>query len=158
MPDYKMKKVEAVPYLYVERSCSMDPADIGKNMGIAFGTVAEFIGARGISSMGNPLSVYYEHDGLTMKFRAGFMVSEVDSEKAEGEVRGGVLPAGEVLNFIHKGPYAKLRDSYADMMRYLETNSLTVSAPTVEIYLNDPDNVASEDELETDIYVAVAPV
>ena len=42
------------------------------------------------------------------------------------------------------------------MMNYLESKSLVVAAPTAEIYLNDPGTVASEDELETDIYVAVA--
>ncbi len=156
MPDYKMRKMKDIPYLYVERSCSMNPSDISKNMGAAFCTVAEFIGTHGISSIGNALSVYYEYDEKTMKFRAGFIVSSTDAEKAEGEVRGDVLPSGEVLNFIHKGPYAKLRDSYADMMKYLAANSLVVSAPTVEVYLNNPNMVASEDELETDIYVTVA--
>jgi effector-binding domain-containing protein len=152
-----MKKVEEVPYLYVERSCSMDPADISRNMGMAFGTVAEFIGRKGIASMGNALSVYYSHGEETMTFRGGFIVSAQDAEAGEGEVHGDVLPAGDVLNFVHRGPYATLRDSYAEMLAYLEANSLVIDAPTVEIYLNSPDTVDSEDELETDIYVAVSP-
>ncbi len=66
-----------------------------------------------------------------------------------------MLPAGKVLNFIHRGPYAKLRVSYGEMMKYLEENGMTVGAPSWEIYLNERDKVASEDELETDIYVTV---
>jgi effector-binding domain-containing protein len=67
-----------------------------------------------------------------------------------------VLPAGKVLNFLHRGSYAKLRISYGEMMTYLEDTGQAVGAPTWEIYLNDPDTVASEDELETDIYVTLA--
>ena len=154
MPDYKMKKVEDAPYLYMERSCSMDPADISNNMGIAFGAVAKFIGENGITSMGNPLSVYYTHDEEKMIFRAGFIVSAADAKKANHEVRSDVLPAGEVLNFIHRGPYAKLRDSYAELMKYIEANSWVIAAPTAEVYLNSPDEV-EPDKLETDIYVSV---
>ncbi|MGI9628067.1 MAG: GyrI-like domain-containing protein, partial [Longimicrobiales bacterium] len=73
----------------------------------------------------------------------------------EGEVKADVLPAGEMLNFIHRGPYPKLRISYGEMMKYLDAKSMTVGAPTWEIYLNDPDSVSSEDELETDIYVTI---
>ncbi len=151
-----MKDVADIHYLYVERSCSMDPNDISQNMGLALGKVAAFIKSHQISSAGNSLSVYYSHDETKMTFRAGFIVSAEDVQKAEGDVLGDRIPAGRVLNFIHRGPYSKLRDSYTDMMNYLESRSLVVAAPTAEIYLNDPGTVASEDELETDIYVAVA--
>ena len=155
MTQFNMKDVQDTPYLYVERTCSMDPRDISQNMDIAFAKVAEFVAAHQITSMRNSLSVYYTHDDKKMTFRAGFIVSAEDTQRAAGEVRGDRLPAGRVLNFIHRGPYAKLRDSYAEMMSYLESESLSISAPTAEIYLNDPSSVASEDELETDIYVAV---
>lgn len=155
MARYKMIDVAERPYLYTERSCSMDPGDISENMEIAFRTVGGLIEEKGIADPGNALSVYYTHDAQTLTFRAGFLVSAEDAERAEGNVKAGVLPAGRVLNFIHRGPYAKLRDSYGEMMEYLEENGMTVGAPTWEIYLNEPDSVASEDELETDIYVSI---
>lgn len=133
----------------------MGPGDIGRNMEIAFRTVGEHVGKESIASVSRALSVYYSHDPQTMTFRAGFLVSAEDARKAEGEVKADVLPAGEVFNFIHRGSYAKLRVSYGDMMEYPENNGMTVGAPTWEIYLNDPDSIASEDELETDIYVTV---
>ena len=155
MAKYQMVDVEEQPYLYNEQSCSMDPNDISKAMGLAFQTVADLIGKKGITSAAKPLSVYYTHDPQTMTFRAGFLVSAEDAQKAEGDVKADVLPAGKVLNYVHKGPYAKLRVSYGEMMKYIEENGMTVGAPTWEIYLNEPGNVASEDELETDIYVTV---
>lgn len=155
MARYKMIDVAERPYLYTERSCSMDPGDISENMEIAFRTVGGLIEEKGIADPGNALSVYYTHDAQTLTFRAGFLVSAEDAERAEGNVKAGVLPGGKVLNFMHRGPYAKLRDSYGEMMEYLENNGMTVGAPTWEIYLNEPDSVASEDELETDIYVSI---
>lgn len=157
MLEFKMKDTQDIYYLYVERSCSMDPADISQNMGSAFGTVWEHIESQGIASADKALSVYYEYDENRMSFRAGFIVSADDARRVDGEVRGDRLPAGRVLNFVHHGPYAKLRESYAEMMRYLDANSLAVAAPTAEIYLNDPGSVDSENDLQTDIYVAVRP-
>jgi len=156
MLNFKMVEVEEAPYLYTERTCSMDPGDISRNMGIAFGTVGALVGKKGVTSASKALSVYYTHDDETLTFRAGFLVSEEDAAKAEGEVKADVLPAGKVLNYIHRGPYAKLRVSYGEMMEYLEAKGMTVGAPTWEIYLNEPDSVSTEDELETDIYVSVA--
>jgi hypothetical protein len=72
MLDYKMVAVEETPYLYAERTSSMDPGDISRNMGIAFGTVGALVGKKGVTSVGKALSVYY-HDAETMTFRAGFL-------------------------------------------------------------------------------------
>jgi effector-binding domain-containing protein len=155
MADYKMIEVEETSYLYNERSCSMDPSDISQNMGVAFQNVLDFITKNDIVAVGKPLSVYYTYDETVMTFQAGFLVSAEDASKAEGEVKTGVLPAGKVLNFIHRGPYAKLRVSYGEMMRYLEEKGLAVGVPTWEVYLNEPDKVP-EEKLETDIYVTLA--
>jgi effector-binding domain-containing protein len=42
------------------------------------------------------------------------------------------------------------------MMKYVDDNNMVIGLPNWEIYLNEPDSVASEDELETDIYVTVS--
>lgn len=153
--DYKMVTLDAQPYLYNQRTCSMEPADISRAMGIAFQKVADVVVKNAITSAGKPLSVYYTHDEDEMTFRAGFFVSAKDATKAEGEVKADVLPAGEVLNYIHKGPYATLRLGYAEMMAFLQKTGRRVGAPTWEVYLNEPSDVASEEDLRTDIYVVV---
>jgi len=156
MPEYKMVKVQEQPYLYNEQSCSMDPSDISKAMEVAFTKVGDVVAKKGIASATDALSVYYTHDEKTMTFRAGFIVSAEDAAKAEGDVKADVLPAGKVLNYVHRGSYATLRVSYGEMMQYLEENNMTVGAPTWEIYIKSPDSGVPEDEFETDIYVTVA--
>lgn len=156
MTDYKMVSVKPAAYLYQERVSSMDPNDISQNMRAAFETVAGFMLEKGIASAGHALSVYITFDSDKMPFRAGFLVSEEDAGKAEGDVKADVLPAGEFLNFLHRGPYATLANSYDAMMKHLEAKGMSVGMPSWEIYLNDPSTVASEAELETDVYVTVA--
>ena len=155
MAEYQMVEVSAQPYIYCERSCSMDPSDTTSNMGVAFQAVSELVAQKGITSTGKPLAAYYSYDPKIMTFRAGFFVSADDAKKAEGDVKADVLPAGEVLNYLHRGPYSTLRIGYGEMMEYLAKNSLTAGAPTWEVYLNEPGEVSSEDELETDIFVTV---
>lgn len=154
MLSFKLTDVEAAPYLYEERSCSMDPDDISATMQKAFGSVMHFLKSHNIEPSGRPLSVYYTYDPNEMTFRAGCFVPEEDAAKAEGDIQSDSTPAGKVLTFTHMGPYAGLRNSYGEMMTYLEKNGLKVGAPTWEVYVNDP-SVVPEEELRTDVFVSL---
>ncbi|WP_299668577.1 GyrI-like domain-containing protein [uncultured Ruegeria sp.] len=156
MSNIAMKDMKDTPYLYVDVNCTTDPEDISKHCDIAFAKVRDFAQEQGIETVGDSLSVYYEHNEKVMKFRAGYIVTSEDVKKAEGDVKGDSLPAIRAVNFIHKGPYANLRNSYAMLMEYIANNSMQIAAPTAEIYIRSPEEAASEAELETDIYVAVA--
>ena len=153
--NFDMVQVEETPYLYEERTCGMDPKDIGAAMGEVFHNVMAFMKAHGIAPAGQAMSVYYTYDPDKMTFRAGFSVLPEDLAKAEGTVKADVTPAGKVLSFVHTGPYSELRNSYGEMMTYLEKNELKVGAPTWEVYLNDP-RAVPEDELKTQVFVSLA--
>lgn len=152
MLKFEMTDVDEMPYLYQERSCSMDPSDISAAMGETFQSVIGFIGGKQIAP-GEALSVYTTYDPETMTFRAGFSVSPDDAAKAEGAVKAATTPAGRVLTFTHVGPYAELRNSYAKMMSYMDENGLQPAAPSWEIYVNDPATTPS-DKLETKVFVS----
>ncbi len=155
MPDFTMRDVTETPYLYAERTCSMDPAVISQHMGSAFQQVWQFMQDNSIAPAGAPLSVYYHYSPDTLRFRSGFAVAGDDAAKAQGDVKADTLPAGRVLHFIHKGSYATLRDDYGEMMQYLSEKGLQVGTPTWEVYINDPAEVPEEDLL-TEIYVSLA--
>lgn len=150
-----MVQVEETPYLYEERTCGMDPKDIGAAMGDVFHSVMAFMKAHGIAPAGQAMSVYYTYDSDKMTFRAGFSVLPEDLAKAEGTVKADVTPAGKVLSFVHTGPYSELRNSYGEMMTYAEQNGLKIRAPAWEVYVNDPATVP-EEELRTDVFVSLA--
>ena len=137
MPEFMLKTVEETPYLYVEKSCSMAPEDISRAMGEAFGEVMGHMRGAGIVPKGPALS------------------AKADMARTGGHVKADVTPAGEVLFFVHKGPYATLRDDYGLMMEHIAAEGLEIGAPTWEVYVNDPDSVPEEDLL-TECYVSLA--
>ncbi len=154
MLKFELIDVEAMPYLYEEHSCSMDPSDISATMESAFPSVMSFLSQQQITPRA-VLSVYYSYDPDRMNFRAGFAVSPGDAAKAAGAVKAAATPAGRVLNFTHIGPYAKLRDSYGTMMAHMDKEGLKPGAPTWEVYVNDP-MVTPPEELETNVFVSLA--
>ncbi|WP_346898339.1 GyrI-like domain-containing protein [uncultured Roseibium sp.] len=155
MPEFKLIDVAEIPYFYQERSCGMAPEDIGAAMGETFQAVWDFLLESGVETTGKALSVYYAYDPDEMTFRAGFSVDADDREKATDPIRYDTTPAGRVLHFRHTGPYSKLRDSYGQMMAYMEKEGLKIAAPAWEVYLNDPTKTP-EDELLTDVFVSLA--
>jgi len=155
MTNFAMTTVEAEPYLYEEHECGMDPQEVSASMGETFRNVMDFMKSNGLTSADKVLSVYHSYDPNRMTYRAGFTVSKEDAAKAKGDVKAATTPAGEVLTFTHVGPYSGLRDSYGEMMRYLEDNGLKIGAPTWEVYVNDPSTVP-ESALRTDVFVSLA--
>ncbi len=149
--------IESTPrtYLYVERSSSMDPADISRAMGEAFHAVAAFMQQNGIAFTGPALSAYYTFSPEKLDFRSGFFVADDDAGKAAGDIKADITPAGRVLFLTHVGPYAGLRQTYADMMTWMEEQKLEHGAPTWEVYVDDPDSTPAE-KLRTEIFVTLA--
>lgn len=49
-----------------------------------------------------------------------------------------VLPAGEFVTLIHKGPYETIGSSYAKLFDYLKAEGLSGDLPTREVYLKGP--------------------
>lgn len=154
MLEFKQIEVEEVPYLYEERSCAMNPEDIGKTMGSAFHSVMAFMQSNGIQTTGKVLSVYYTYNPNTITFRSGFSVNKDDMPKAQGDIKSDVTPAGTVLTFTHVGPYSDLRDSYGEMMKHIEDEGLQLGSPTWEVYVDDPSTTPAA-ELRTEVFVSL---
>ena len=155
MPTFQLTDVPEHPYLYVDRTSSMDQADVGKAMQTGFGQVWGFMQQHGVPPAGGALSVYYDYAEDTLKFRVGFIIDRDDMAAAEGAVKADVTPAGRVLHFTLRGSYDGLRPAYDEMMTHMETEGLQYTPPTWEIYMNGPDDVP-EDQLVTDCYQAFA--
>jgi len=154
MPNFAMTEVAETPYLYVTKSCSMAPEAVGAAMSEAFQAVWMYMQQAAIAPKGPALSVYYTYQEDRLTFRAGFVVAKDDLARAGGDISGDVTPAGEVLHFTHKGPYSTLRDNYALMMAHIDDSGRSVSAPTWELYINDPAQTPAEDLL-TEVYCSL---
>ncbi|WP_076260202.1 GyrI-like domain-containing protein [Intrasporangium flavum] len=102
----------------------------------AYGEVLAAVRAHRAVPVGPPFALYHGMPGATVDLEAGFPVST--EVPASGEVVPGTLPAGEAVEAVHVGPYDRLRDTYADVERWMAEHHLTPAAQMWESYLSDP--------------------
>lgn len=154
MTDFSVIETTETPYLYVERECAMSPDEIGPAMGSALGEVWAFMERHGVAPTGSALAVYYDYAPDKMRFRAGFAIDRDDMAAAEHPIKADVTPAGRTVQGTHRGSYTKLRESYGQMHGFVKENGLEFTAPTWEVYLNDPSTVP-EEQLLTELYQSI---
>lgn len=147
-------EVAAYPIVYVSRTSPMNPQEIGRVMGEAFGTLGGFIGSAGITPAGPPLAIYHSLEGDKISFDVAMPVSAPDIEKVGGEIKAGESPACRALKTVHKGAYAKLRDTYGELEAEMSKAGMKRPSFAWEVYLNDPDKTP-EDDLLTEIYMPI---
>lgn len=82
------------------------------------------------------------------------MVIDRDIQPGEG-IQKMEIDGGEFASLVHKGSYSKLHDSYKALYgEWLpQSKREPQNAPCLEIYLNNPETVADEAELLTEILV-----
>lgn len=155
MTDFTITETKRRPYLYVERTTSLDPNEIGQAMGDCLGQVGAFMAANKIKPTGPAMAVYPHFDAHSMTFRAGFPVSAAKAKLAGDGVAADAVPKTRAISFRHVGPYDGLRAAYAEMMGHMQLNGLHLGSPTWEIYEVGPDD-ATPDRYETVVYAALA--
>lgn len=92
--------------------------------------------AQGMFPTGPPFGKYYGMPAETIDVEAGFPVATAIAPA--GNVRPGTLPGGRCVEAIHVGPYDTMKQTYAEVERYVADAGLTPSAVVWESYLSDP--------------------
>ena len=64
------------------------------------------------------------------------------------------LPSGKMAKLIHKGPYDKMDQAYEKLFNWIEENGKSITGPTREVYINDPNEVGIDETL-TEIYAPI---
>ncbi len=133
------------------------------NMGTVFGQLCAWAGAKGLLGANcQMVGVYHDDPDVTppekLRGDAALIVGD-DVQVDDGPVQIGELAGGEYAVAVHKGPYARLIDSY----RWLYGHWLASSgrepadAPCFEKYLNNP-QTTPEAELLTEISIPLKPI
>ena len=148
--DVTRKTLPERHYLYVAQECPYGP-EIATAMGAAFGEAFGFVGQKGVTPLAHPMAVYWGMDPKILRFHGGFLVSPEDAAKAEGNVKSGILPAGEVMMAVHVGSYGKMNETHEALWSHIKAEGLTGDMPVWEVYIDDPGEVP-EEELRTEIY------
>ncbi len=133
------------------------PATIGDDMGRLLGQLLGWIEQEGLQMTGPPFAVYYstpeEMARGEMQFDVGVPFSGTAHETDNIKIK--TFPAQNVLVAIHKGPYSHISSVYAAMMEHITNNGYEVIGPPMELWLNNPMEVA-ESELLTEVRFPVA--
>lgn len=128
-------------------------------IGATFGRMAEIAGKAGLIDKPGALfvGVYHNDPSATpageLRSDAGITVSE--DETIPDDLEEGRIPGGRYAKGVHKGSYAKMGDSWGELWSaiYASGTKPRVGSP-FELYMGDMDTTP-EDELITELYVAV---
>ncbi len=136
------------PMLYVRKTTLVDPATIAPVMAEAFKQLGSFVGSHGIDVVGPPLAVYRDFERGNVTLEVGVPVTAAALGQAQGEIKAGATPAGKALKVVHRGSYATLGNTYAE----IEKAGMMLAPYSWEVYPNDP-SVTAPDELVTEIFM-----
>lgn len=122
--------------------------------------IMEFMGAffgQGLTPTGGVLTIYYNRPGPgvaenDLKWTIGMPISPTTAPAAP--LMKGVFEYPKVVFSLHVGLYEKLHETYARMTAYMEADEWKAAGPVMEMYLNNPQQVAPE-QLQTEIYMPV---
>lgn len=124
------------------------------------GAWEKLCGALGAKGLLNPpgqfVGVCYDDPDVTPEDKIRYDASMILSAPVEPEGELGVqsLGGGEYAMAVHKGPYEKLSETYAYLCGVWapEAGRALQSEPSLEFYLNDPQQTPPE-ELLTEVYI-----
>ncbi len=133
------------------------PATIGDDMRRLLGQLMGWLEKERLQMTGPPFAVYYsgpeEMARGEMQFEVGAPFSGAAQEADSIKIK--TFQAQNVLSAIHKGPYNQIAAVYAALMEYAAKNEYEVIGPPMELWLNNPMEVA-ESELLTEVRFPVA--
>ncbi len=125
---------------------NMSVEDFGKYYGILFSKIAR----ENIKTTGSVLAIYHdkEFDENNSDIETGIAIE--DRAKATN-----VIESHLCATTTHKGAYANLPEAYAAVLKWINENGYSITAPPYEIYrISHVNNVPAED-WETDIYFPI---
>ena len=146
--------VESISFLGVGTTTSLDPDEIGKAMGEAYGKIVSYMTRKKIEQGGYPIAVVNSYDDSGMDMVCGIPVvdgTESDSE----EISVNASYAGTVVKAVHMGDYAASEVTHEQIDQYIKYNGYeSVGAPWEE-YVTDPGLEPDTAKWVTNIYYPV---
>ncbi len=136
----EVKEVAHQPTLVIRRTVPIE--DLGKMLGQAFGSIAQYLGELGKRPTGPPYAAYYNDDMQNLEVEAGFPVAR---ELPGGDdVQAGEIPGGRAATCLHTGPYSEIEAAYTAISQWMEEQGYEPTGVVYEIYLNDPEEISAE--------------
>lgn len=148
--EIEVKKVEERQVAYIYHKGSYE------ELGELIGSVVRWLDTKDLQIAGPPFCIYYnspkEVPPEELEYEVG--IPFLGEAEEENEIKIDKIPEGEVISTVHKGPYSGNEEIYMALVDYAMENGFEIIETPMEIYLNNPMEVA-ESELLTEIQFPV---
>jgi AraC family transcriptional regulator len=150
MPMLSIERRELSPahVLIVRARCARH--ELAKTMAECFGRAFPYAMQSGVPLAGRPFTRYLSVGPGLFTIESGCVVAS--AAPGSGEVDAATLPGGPAAVAVHGGSYDTLSETYAEMERWMEKNSLKPGSAPWESYITDPAEHPDPANWRTEIY------
>lgn len=156
MPEFLIRVKTLTPQRVVWARRRAATTDIGLAIQDALETVWRGLNTLESVTVGTALTRYLAYGAEEVDLEAGFPIAE-DIVPPSG-LELGMLDGGVAATTLHNGPYGQLPLAYEALEHWMIENGRTPAAPPWEIYWVNPSEVATPEELRTEVVWPIEPI
>jgi effector-binding domain-containing protein len=119
----------------------------------SFKTVESYVAKEGLKTDGLPMTIFTATDDSGFEYEAAIPLSEPPKNIPHG-IALGKSPEGRALEFVHRGSYEALDNTYEAITNYLDEKRLDAKDLFIEEYVTDPVS-ADADKLVVNVFVMI---
>jgi effector-binding domain-containing protein len=131
----------AKPIVYVKGTGAWDSAFA--TISSALKKVEAYADKAGLKADGQPMTIFTATDDHGFDYQAAIPLAQPPKDPPKGDIAAGQSPEGRALEFVHRGSYEAMDDTYEAITNYLDEKRLESKDLLIEQYVTDP---ASSDE------------
>jgi effector-binding domain-containing protein len=140
------------PIVYVKGTGAWDSAFA--TISSALKKVEAYADKAGLKADGQPMTIFTATDDHGFDYQAAIPLAQPPKDPPKGDIAAGQSPEGRALEFVHRGSYEAMDDTYEAITNYLDEKRLESKDLLIEQYVTDP---ASSDEknLVVNVFVPI---
>ncbi len=142
----------AKPIVYVKGTGNWDNAfeTITKSLK----SLKAYIDKEGLKTDGPAMTIFTSTDDTGFQFEAAIPIAEPPKNPPHGDIAVGTSPQGRALEFVHRGSYDAMDNTYEAITNYLDEKRLEAKDMFMEQYVTDPLST-NEDHLVINVLVMI---
>jgi effector-binding domain-containing protein len=142
----------AKPIVYVKGTGNWDNAfeTITKSLK----SLKAYVDKEGLKTDGSAMTIFTSTDDTGFQFEAAIPIAEPPKNPPHGDIAVGTSPQGRALEFVHRGSYDAMDNTYEAITNYLDEKRLEAKDMFIEQYVTDPLST-NEDHLVVNVLVMI---
>ena len=147
---FETAEVRPMKLLAMRYSCAED--EIGKSLGMLYGTIMESMAGLELQMSGPPLAMYDEPQNGVFRFTAAIPVDKKPLAALPKGLEFMEIPAGKALLCRFNGDYHKTGEAYKALLEEMNARKLQPAGAPWESYVTDPTTVKDPMAVRTEIF------